>query len=282
MTIEHRLSVFASCLLCAATFLPAGALRAQMRGIACQPVPREVVAQRFRRIHTDNTERETELKTIFAEAGCPVDQLQEQMVKRKDPPNLICTLPGTTGPLIIVGAHLDHADKGSGAVDDWSGASLLPSLYQALKGSPRRHTFQFAEFTDEEKGLAGSDYYVKSLQKNQISTVRGVINLECLGLGPTEVWNHVANSELLAPLIIVAQNMGVVLQGMNVEAVGTDDTQPFRQRKVPVITIHSITQETWPILHSAKDNLTAVHLDHLYASYLLVSSYLAFLDESLK
>ena len=33
------------------------------------------------------------------------------------------------------------------------GASLLPSLFQALKDAPRKHTFTFVGFTNEEKGL---------------------------------------------------------------------------------------------------------------------------------
>src|SRR5579863_6155866 len=45
-------------------------LLAQDVGIVLQTVPREVVAQRLERLHAKNAERETELKTMFTEAGC--------------------------------------------------------------------------------------------------------------------------------------------------------------------------------------------------------------------
>lgn len=243
-----------------------------------EAVTPEAVAQRLDRLRSKDIERELELKRMFEEAGCTGDHVQEQIVRRKDPPNVICTLPGTTGSVIIVGAHFDHAEEGKGAVDDWSGASLLPSLYQALHGTPRRHTFLFVGFTDEEKGLVGSSFYVKHLPEEQLSAIRAMVNLECLGVGTTEVWEHLADKRLLSALIRITQSMHVGLQGMNVEKVGIDDTAAFRGKKVPVITIHSLTQDTWPILHPPRDNLTAVHLDNLNETYRVVAGYLAFID----
>jgi len=170
--------------------------------------------------------------------------LTEETVRRKDPPNIICTLHGTTSSLIIVGAHFDHVHEGSGAIDDWSGASLLPSLYQALKDAPRKHTFVFIGFTDEEEGLLGSTFYVKHLPKDRLAAIRGMVNLECLGVGPTVVWAHVADKRLLGAFVDITRSMHLKLKAVNVEQVGDDDTQAFRDKRLPVITIHSLTQET--------------------------------------
>jgi hypothetical protein len=256
-------------------------VKAQKPDLVFLTVSRDVVVQRLQRLHSKNAERGNELKTLFGEAGCKPDQLVEQLVRRKDPPNVICTLPGTMNSVIIVGAHFDHGGEGAGAVDDWSGASLLPSLYQSLKDKPRRHTFVFVGFTDEERGLVGSDFYVKHFPKDKLSTIKAMVNLECLGLGSTEVWNHVANKGLLNALINVAQSMDKNLRGMNVENVANDDTQAFRDKKLPVITIHSVTRETWQVLHSTQDNIAAIHVDDLYDSYCIVSAYLAFIDGAL-
>jgi peptidase M28-like protein len=244
-------------------------------------VAREIVAQRLQRLHSTNADREADLRAMFREAGCPADHLQEEIVRRNDPPNVLCTLAGLTTSLIIVGAHFDHAERGAGAVDDWSGASLLPSLYQALREWPRQHTFIFVGFTDEEKGLVGSYSYVRQFSKDQLSTIQAMANLECLGLGPTEVWADAANKRLLGALVKVAHHMHVGLSGVNVERVGNDDTQAFRDKKLPVITIHSLTQETLPILHSPRDTLGAIRLNDLYESYSLLSEYLAFIDQAL-
>jgi aminopeptidase-like protein len=243
-----------------------------------ETVSPEVVTQRLELVPSKDAEREIELKKMFQQAGCEKGRLQEQVVRSKDPPNVICTLPGTTGSLIIVGAHFDHAESGKGAVDDWSGASLLPSLYQAVSGTPRKHTFVFIGFTDEEKGLVGSNFYVKHLPIEQLTAVQAMVNLECLGVGPTEVWARAADKRLMIALIDITQYMHVELKGMNVENVGNDDTQAFRDKKLPVITIHSLTQQTLPILHSPRDTLAAVHLDELFESYRVVAEYLAFID----
>ena len=65
-------------------------------------------------------------------------------------------MDGKLDSLIIVGGHFDLAESGRGVVDNWSGSSLLPSLYQSLKSVPRRHNFVFVGFTDEEKGMVGN------------------------------------------------------------------------------------------------------------------------------
>src|SRR4051812_13951290 len=250
-------------------------LVAQNTSVVLQPVAKDVIAERLQRLRSKDADRETELKTIFGEAGCPTDQIIEEIVRHKDPPNVICTLPGSTSSVIIVGAHFDHAAEGMGAVDDWSGTSLLPSLYQSLKQHPRKHTFVFVGFTDEEKGLVGSNIFVKHLTKEQLSTVKAAVNLECLGLTPTKVWASIGNPKLLNDLMKVATSTNVKLNGVNVERVGNDDTQAFRDKKVPVITIHSLTQETLPVLHSRRDNLAAINVDYLYESYRVVGIYLA-------
>ena len=277
----ERLSALAPSVVCVLCFVTPRLLLAQKASVAVQPVPREVVGQRLQRLHLGNAERERELKMMFGEAGCEGDHVQEQVVTRSDPPNVICTLPGATNSLIIVGAHSDHVERGEGAVDDWSGASLLPSLFEALKETPRKHTLVFVGFTDEEEGLVGSFFFVKHFPQDQLSSIKAMVNLECLGVGSTEVWAHMAYQKLLRALFATAQSMRVSLSAVNVEDVGNDDTQAFRDKGLPVITLHSLTQETWPILHSVRDNRAAIRQDHLYESYLVVAEYLAFIDQAL-
>jgi hypothetical protein len=82
-------------------------------------------------------------------------------------------------------------------------------------------------------------------------------------------------------LTTIASAMHIPLQAVNVDRVGDDDTHPFWSKKVPVISIHSITQETWQVLHSAKDNVNAIHPNDYYDAYRLVAFYLDYLDASL-
>lgn len=218
---------------------------------------------------------------MFLQVGCADADLKEERVQQKDPPNIICALRGSSDSVIIVGAHTDHVDVGKGVVDDWSGAALLPALVESLHKTPRRHTFIFIGFTDEEKGLWGSKYYAHHLSREQVHGIRAMVNLECLGLTPTKVWADRANRLLLSDLVLIARNEQLDLQGVNVDRVGDDDTHPFLSRHVPVITLHSVTQKTWHFLHSPGDNLSAINFNDYYNSYRLIAAYLAYLDATL-
>ena len=99
--------------------------------IRYNPVSRDVIEARLQKYKGNDEQREATLKQLFAEAGCDEQHLSEQRVKGSKLPNVVCVLPGSSGNVIIVGAHFDHVSKGDGVVDNWSGASLLPSLYQA-------------------------------------------------------------------------------------------------------------------------------------------------------
>jgi acetylornithine deacetylase/succinyl-diaminopimelate desuccinylase-like protein len=96
------------------------------QSVSYQPVSRELVEARLGRYAGDDKQREATLKQMFIEAGCDEQHISEQPVKGSKQPNVICTLPGSSGKVIIVGAHFDHVSAGDGVVDNWSGASLLP------------------------------------------------------------------------------------------------------------------------------------------------------------
>ena len=228
-----------------------------------------------------NAGRELALRAMFEAAGCGRVQLSEQSVRRSDPPNLVCEMPGDSHALIIVGGHLDHVRTGEGVVDDWSGASMLASLYQSLHSVRRKHTFLFIGFTDEEKGLVGSRFYVRHLSQGQRDQIRAMVNLECLGMNPPEVWEDHADARLLADFELVSCSLSIPLRGVNVENVGSDDAESFRRRKIPTITIHSVTQDTLHVLHSPADNFSAIHMAYYYEAYRLVTDYLAYLDTTL-
>ncbi len=126
-----------------------------------QLIPKERVIARLHQAAFKNQEREAILKKLFEDNGCTGESLQEQTVKHAKVPNLICTLGGQTDYRILVSAHTDHVSAGDGTVDNWSGASLLPDLYESLHVAPRRHTFVFIGFTREEDDLIGSRFYAK-------------------------------------------------------------------------------------------------------------------------
>ncbi len=243
---------------------------------------REVVAERLKSFSTKNTEREGLIHRWLRESGCKDSNLTEQSLEHKLPPNVICVLPGETREVIVVGAHTDHViEFGDGVVDNWTGASLLPSLLYSLTAQRRHHTFIFVGFSAEEKGLVGSAYYAGHLTSEQRTHVAAVVNMDSLGLGPTEVWATRADKVLLDSLAAVAAASKLPLTAMNVDHLGSADSESFAPYQIPRITLHSVTQETWPILHSPRDKLDAIKIKDYYDSYHLIAAYLAYLDDVL-
>jgi hypothetical protein len=269
-SLPQRVILVTLCLL-----LPVAANTADMKyGL----VSRDIVMQRLQDAPVKDSDRATELGAMFRKVGC---QPSEQPVKGLHQPNVLCVLPGTTDSLIVVGGHLDHVDKGDGIVDDWSGASMLPSLYQSLAGQPRAHTFLFIGFAGEEEGMVGSEFYAKHLSPDQRKQIAAMVNLECLGVTPTKVWTSHSDLLLVRMLMAMAQSLQLPLAGVNVEQIGTTDSESFAKYKVPRITIHSITQDTLHLLHSKDDNIKAIKPDWYYDSYRLITPYLVLLDQQL-
>ena len=244
---------------------------------AAAQVPKPEIVRRVAAVEDTNLKRELRLQLMFQDFGCKGDNLVEQRVKHAQAPNLICTLPGDATSEIVVGAHFDFDDRGYGVVDNWSGCSLLPSLFQDLKATARRHTFVLVGFTNEEVGLVGSEFYVHDLGKEKRQNIQAMVNLDSLGLSPAKV--DVSDKTLTEALFTVAGRTKLPLSRMSVAGLGRSDSDSFRDRHIPAITIHSITQDNWRILHSPGDRFSVIRLDDYYDTYLLVRAYLLYLDE---
>jgi hypothetical protein len=253
-----------------------GALHAQQ--VQFSQLNRRVLEDRFARISGVNKERAAILQTLFAEAGCSGVQYEERRVRGSRFSNLVCTLKGSSDQTIFVTAHYDKVAFGEGAIDNWTGASLLPSLYESLSKTPRRLTFVFVATCDEEKGLVGSREFVAKLTREDRASAVANINIDSLGLTPTKIWVTRSDKTLVNLASAVAQGMKLPVSGMSVDKVGDSDSRPFFEKKIPVIDFHSLTSETFPILHTNMDSRIVMSWDDYYDSYRLISGFLAYLD----
>lgn len=240
-----------------------------------------MLEKRLKSVEDKNADREKVVTALFREAGCDHDALTEQPVKGARTPNVICTLVGTSDTRIVVGAHYDKVPVSSGVIDNWTGTCLLPSLYEGLRTKPHHFTFVFVSFTDEEKGLVGSRYFVKHLSPEDRRRIQAMVNIDTLGLSDTEVWLSRADKKLASVAGAVAHSLNLPLTAVNVERVGDSDSEPFVEKKIPAIDFHSLTQATLHILHTPEDRMEAVHLEEYERSYELLAAYLAVLDATL-
>ena len=92
--------------------------------------------------------------------------------------NVVAELRGSEKPeeYVVLGAHLDSWELGTGALDNGCDAALVIDALRAIRASgikPRR-SIRFILFSGEEQGLLGSRAYVEA-HKNEMDNVAGVV-----------------------------------------------------------------------------------------------------------
>jgi Zn-dependent M28 family amino/carboxypeptidase len=129
--------------------------------------------------------------------------------------------------------------------------------------------------------MVGSRYYVGQLNKEDLRKISAMVNLDSLGTDTTKLETDRGDKRLINALASVAATFQLPLSVVNVHKVGFSDSDSFQDRKVPSINIHSVTNATFPILHSRRDRMEAIHMNDYYDSYRLIAAYLAYLDQML-
>jgi hypothetical protein len=244
--------------------------------VAFAPLERPILLERVKDAPAGDSQRATRIKELFVEAGCNGNFLQEQPASAAAAPNIICELPGTSDASVIVGAHYDRNSSAGRPFDNWSGASLLPALYQSLRGQKRRHTFIFVAFADQGSDLAGAEFFASRMTAPERRRTEAMINLDVLGLSPTKVWTSHSDKDLVHDLVVMVYSLKLPASQIDMETAGATDSEPFSARHIPRITIHSLTQQ------NLEGAITPFRPNNYYDTYRLLCGYLAYLDVTLK
>lgn len=255
--------------------------------------PRSTVEMEVHTVPPTNEARLDRLRAAFHSAQCGDDRMREQLVTDKhgkSGTNLICVWPGDTGAgTIVVAAHYEHDGKGEGALADWSGAALLPFLYQAIQGQPRENTFIFLESWKNE----GVQTWLKSISRDERKHIRAMIDLDAIGMGVTRYFTTFSFMETTPPAALHLQLellWAAIDEGLTKPPEQTsphhwlavDSTDPFRAMMIPTIVIHSVPPELDRVPGSADDIAAAVDGNAYFQSYHLICTYLASLDRMAK
>lgn len=241
------------------------------------PAEKAVVLERMKTIPETNTARALKLKELFSNAGCNGNSLIEQKVDGVDTPNIICRLGTEESGTVIVGAHYDRNSSAQRPLDNWSGASILPALYQSLRSRKRSHSFVFVAFADNAATPVGAEFFVNHLSQTQLDHTVAMINVDALGLSPTKVWTAHSDKDLVHSLIVMVYALKLSASQIDIAAVGATDSDAFAAHHIPQITIHSLTQQ-----NVATGATTQFRPNNYYDTYRLLCGYLAYLDQSRK
>jgi hypothetical protein len=233
------------------------------------------------KVPSADSERFSRLRAMFTGQGCT--HLEEEPVDNHLASNLICTLPGSDPGTVLVVAHFEHEGKGAGAVENWSGAAMLPLLSHALSATSRNHTFVFAAVD----GVKGASTFMNNRRATR-RQFRAMFALEDLGLSPSKycAFNWAPLQEFgLAQFLAAASALvhpGAPLERTGCDRLRIDDTRVFRQADIPALIIHSVTPSERSLPGSAADTAAAIQGDSYYESYQLMATYLAALDRVLE
>src|SRR5262245_43621647 len=70
------------------------------------------------------------VRELFGRCGASSENIK--VVDAGKYKNIVVTAPGTRTDAIVVGAHYDKVKEGCGAVDNWSGVTLVAHLYKTF------------------------------------------------------------------------------------------------------------------------------------------------------
>src|SRR5262245_51664387 len=93
--------------------------------------------------------------------------------------NVVAEIRGSEKPeeIVLLGAHLDAWDLGTGALDNGVNCALVTDVARAIASGPRpKRTIRFVLFTSEETGLLGSQGYVRTHRAEMSRHVAAVIH----------------------------------------------------------------------------------------------------------
>ncbi|HEX2450330.1 MAG TPA: M28 family peptidase [Gemmatimonadales bacterium] len=180
--------------------------------------------------------------------------------------NVIGEIRGTSQPdeVVIVGAHLDSWDLGTGALDNGANVAMLIDVARQMKrlGLRPARTVRFALWNGEELGLFGSFGYTQS---HKAELPRHVVAAS-FDIGTGRITGFFTNGR--AELIPVLDRGLMPVAGLgpfshlNIPVVGTDNFD-FMLQGVPNLIANQESANYGPNYHARSDEFDKVDLHQL-------------------
>ncbi|MCJ8303169.1 M20/M25/M40 family metallo-hydrolase [Shewanella sp.] len=175
--------------------------------------------------------------------------------------NVIAEVTGSSKPdeIVLIGAHLDSWDEGTGAIDDGAGVAIVTSaakLIQDLAVKPAR-TVRVVLYAAEEVGLVGGKAYAKA---HQDELAKHYIAAESdFGAGRIYQIDYRVNEKAFTALQALSAPMiqnGVVM-GSNT-ASGGPDVSMLPKQGVPVASLRQDGRDYFDYHHTPNDTLDKI------------------------
>ena len=189
--------------------------------------------------------------------------------------NVIAEVAGREAPeeVVVIGAHLDSWDLGTGAIDDGAGVGITMAALELIKdaGLAPRRTIRLVLWGAEEVGLLGANAYRDQYE--------GELDQHVIGsesdFGGGRVWKVTADSQtdegdaLFAEIARLLAPIGVA-PGSDDQPGGGPDLSPLITAGVPTLRLHQDGRDYFDLHHTADDTvdkLDAASLDQNVAAF---------------
>ena len=189
--------------------------------------------------------------------------------------NVIAEIRGRESPneVVVIGAHLDSWDLGTGAIDDGAGVGITMAALKLIKdaGLAPRRTIRLVLWGAEEVGLLGARAYQ---ERYAASLSEHVIGSES-DFGGGRVWQVTADSQsergdrLFAAIARILAPLGIA-PGSDDLPGGGPDLSPLIESGVPTLRLHQDGRDYFDLHHTADDTLDkldAAALDQNVAAF---------------
>lgn len=172
--------------------------------------------------------------------------------------NVVAQLDGREHPeqVLVLGAHLDSWDLGTGAIDDGAGVAIVSAAAQLIAQLPQRpkRSIRVVLFANEEQGEWGGKQYA---QANKDDLHNYVLASES-DFGAGAVWQFNTNQRQLAEDVKGILSMLNIPLGSDATSGGSD-VQPMRELGVPVVSFRQDGTDYFDFHHTADDTLDKVN-----------------------
>jgi Iap family predicted aminopeptidase len=191
--------------------------------------------------------------------------------------NVIAELRGSEHPeeWILLGAHLDSWDYGTGAQDNGSGSAMVLEAARVLAalGQPRR-SIRFALWGGEEEGVLGSYAYTQQ-HTAELEKCIAVLNTDN-GAGHPKGWKVEGRKDLADAMAPISQSLkGLDGDDLSQEVTYDTDHGPFMLYGIPALDLEVDMTHYMEIHHKSSDTFDKV--DPLFfradAAILTITAY---------
>jgi carboxypeptidase Q len=203
--------------------------------------------------------------------------------------NIIADIRGSEKPneYVIVSAHLDSWDTGTGALDDGAGMGIVTAAAKLIKDLPQRpkRSIRIIFFGAEEFGLLGARAYV-ARHKDRLGEYFVGSQADFGGdvaYGLQTRFHAPARAAIYAHMLRALAPLNIIPADNN--AMGGPDMTPFRELGMPVFTVQQKGYDYFDIHHTPHDTvdkLDAKKLDQNVAVWAAVTWILANADVDLR